>query len=378
MNHQPVWWISALAALFVCLPASHADETVVLTEESEQTNFSVVLVTDDLDFAWDMEFLPGGDLLLSEYDGRLRLLPSGKPGGQRVIEALAGVPGTIGLRGIKAHPDFRRNGLLYLCHAFGTDADNRTRIVRGRFDGTELGDIETLFQADNASKDLLHYGCRLNWLPDGTLIATMGDRYHHLDQAQRLQNHYGVAIRINADGSVPDDNPFIGGEGVRPEIWAFGIRNTQGAAFHPQTGELWSSDHGPYGGDEINVLRPGRNYGWPRATYGIDYDMSVITDTPLRPEAEPPLYYWYPSIAPSSVAFYSGSEFPRWQGDLFVTTLARKRLLRLELHGDRIVRVEELLGELDARLRDVTMGPDGRLYLLTDTGDSRLLRVGPM
>ena len=365
----------ALAFIVLSPPAAAAPGGVVLAETSEQADFRVVLVAGGLDFAWDMEFLPNGDLLLSEYDGRLRLFPAAGADGERVFEAITDTTENGGLRGIRAHPDFATNRLLYLCYATGTVAANHTKIVRGRLDGESLRSVQTVFEADNESESLLHYGCRMNWLPDGTLVATMGDRFHHLDKAQQLQNHYGTAIRINDDGSVPDDNPFVGTSGVRQEIWAFGIRNTQGAAFHPGTGELWTSDHGPYGGDEINILKPGRNYGWPKATFGIDYDKTVITETPLRPEAEAPLYYWYPSVAPSSVAFYTGDDFPKWRNDLFVTTLAKRRLLRLELVGDRVVRVEELLGGLDVRLRDIAMSPDGKLHVLTDTGDGRLLRI---
>ena len=364
-----------LSATLLPVQLAYGTLAHVLDETSEQATFSLVTVVEDLDFAWDIEFLPNGDLLLSEYDGRLRLLPNGEAENQLILDAIPDVTEKGGLRGVSAHPDFERNGLLYFCHATGTVESNHTRITRGRLSSRKLVDIEVVFDADNASEGLLHYGCRLNWLPDGTLLATMGDRYHHLDKAQDLANHYGTAIRINDDGTVPRDNPFARTANVKPEIWAFGLRNIQGAAFHPQTGALWASEHGPRGGDEINVIRPGRNYGWPIATFGIDYDGTILTDTPMRPEVEPPLYYWYPSIAPSSVAFYTGDDFPKWQNDLFVTSLREKRLLRLELNGERIIRVENLLSGLDERLRDVTMGPDGKLYLLTDAANSRLMRI---
>ncbi len=349
---------------------------VVLEEESEQAHFKLTLVADGMDFGWDMEFLPDGRLLISEYDGRLRIVDTGS-GQQHVIDAIKDVSDRGGLRGIAAHPQFESNRMLYLCYATGSFESNHTRIARAVFDGNSIARQEIIFDAVNEANQLAHYGCRLLWLKDGTLIATFGDRRHHANKAQSLGDNYGTAIRINDDGSIPGDNPYSATAGVRQEIWAFGLRNTQGAVFHPETGEIWACDHGPYGGDEINVIKPGRNYGWPIATFGIDYDGTSLTDTPLRPETQAPRYYWYPSIAPSSVAFYTGTEFPKWNGDLFVTALAKQRLIRLELHDGHIIRTEELLAELDVRLRDVTMGPDGKLYLLTDSGDGRLFRFDP-
>jgi glucose/arabinose dehydrogenase len=344
--------------------------------ESEQANFELVEITDDLDFAWDIAFLPNGQLVLSEYDGRLRLFDPNMES-QTVIETGLDVTSRGGLRGIAPHPEFATNAWLYFCYASGTTEQNHTRVARGRLIENTVTDLETIFVADNDSQGLAHYGCRLNWLEDGTLLATLGDRRRHFDKAQDLSNHYGTIIRINDDGSIPADNPFAASPGVRGEIWAYGIRNVQGAAFHPDTGELWASDHGPYGGDEIDIIRPGQNYGWPIATYGIDYDKSVITDSAVLPNVQAPLFYWYPSIAPSSVAFYTGKEFPKWNGDLFVGSLASNSIVRLELIDDRIVGQEVLLQELNVRIRDLTMGPDGSLYVLTDTADGRLFRIEP-
>lgn len=224
--------LGLIAGLAMACPALAAESTL-LTEKSEQANFALELLADGLDFAWDVEFLPNGDLLLSEYDGRLRLLPHGRVEGQRIIRAISDVTESGGLRSISAHPHFSSNGELYFCYATGTMDANRTRIARGHFDGRRVSATETIFEADNLSEGLLHYGCRLVWLPDGTLIATMGDRFHHLDKAQQMHNHYGVVIRINDDGSVPEDNPFLDTDDARPEIWAYGVRNVQGAAFHP-------------------------------------------------------------------------------------------------------------------------------------------------
>lgn len=367
----------AMNALLLAHAAAAGLDAAVLEERSEQAHFRLVTVVEGLDFAWDLEFLPDGRALLSEYDGRLRLFDDAFES-QRVIDAIPDTTERGGLRGIAAHPDFEHNSLLYFCYASGAAGNNHTRIARGRLAGDRIEGLETIFVADNAARELAHYGCRLLWLDDGTLIATMGDRRHHADQAQELSNHYGTVVRIEENGGVPADNPFLGRAGARAEIWAYGVRNVQGAAFHPETGELWVADHGPLGGDEIDVIRKGANYGWPIATFGIDYDGSILTETPTLPGVEPPRFYWYPSIAPASVAFYTGDEFPKWRGDLFVGSLAYRRLLRLELLDGRIIHQEDLLSELDVRLRDVTMGPDGALYVLTDTGDGRLLRIEPL
>ncbi len=355
--------------------ASAASETL-FSESSEQAEFDVVLVADGLDFAWDIEPMPGGYLLLSEYNGRLRLIDE-KSNTHEVFDAISDTTAQGGLRGIALHPNYETNQYLYFCYATGTMVENHTRIARAIFDGEKVSEIQTIFDADNTAQGLAHYGCRLIWLDDGTLLATMGDRRYRPEAAQDLGNHVGVAIRLNDDGSVPRDNPFVATTGVRPEIWAYGLRNVEGAARHPKTGDIWISEHGPRGGDEINILRPGRNYGWPIATFGIDYDGTVLTDTPVRPEVEPPIYYWYPSIAPSSVVIYSGDAFPKWDSDLFVTTLASQQLLRLEILDDHVIRQEELLDELHVRIRDVTVTDEGTMYVLTDTGDGRLLRLQP-
>jgi glucose/arabinose dehydrogenase len=371
------FFTGTLLMALTAVQASAAPGDPVPRDATEQAHFELELVAEDLEFGWDIAFLPDGQMLISEYAGGLWVFPKGG-GAPVLIPAIEDTTDDGGLRGIAPHPDFETNRLLYFCYATGTIEANHTRIARAPFDGERVGAAEIIFDADNESAELAHYGCRLLWRPDGKLIATFGDRRRHAEKSQRGGKHYGKAIRINDDGSVPADNPFVNTRGFRPEIWAYGIRNAQGAAFHPETGDIWFADHGPYGGDEINILAPGRNYGWPVATYGIDYSRTVITETPLLLGVEPPLWYWAPSVAPSSVAFYTGDEFPKWKGDLFVTTLAAKRLLRMELHGDRIVRIEPLLGDLDARLRDVAMSPDGTMYVLTDVnGGSRLYRIIP-
>lgn len=357
------------------LGPAHAE--VLFEATSEQAHFRVERIADGMDFPWDMEVLPDGEILISEYAGGLRSLPVGGALSD-IIPTSLDVTSNGGLRGIAAHPDFDRNRLMYFCFASGTPEANSTHIARGTYSDGAISNVERIFEAANQARQLAHYGCRLLFASDRTLIATFGDRRHHQTESQSLKDHYGVAIRINDDGSIPADNPFIDVPDARPEIYAYGIRNAQGAAFHPDTGEIWFADHGPLGGDEINILRSGVNYGWPIATFGIDYSGEELTDTPLLNGVEPPLFYWYPSTAPSSMAFYTGTDFPKWRGDAFVTSLRDQRLLRLELNGDRILRVEPLLSDLDVRLRNVEMGPDGALYVLTDSGDGRLLRITPV
>ena len=222
-----------------------------------------------------------------------------------------------------------------------------------------------------------HFGARLRFAPDGALLVTLGDRYSQLEQAQDLGDHIGTILRLTPDGSIPGDNPFLDTAGARPEIFTYGHRNVQGLAIHPETGEIWIHEHGPRGGDEVNVLRPGANYGWPEITYSIDYSGRIISEYSEKPGMEQPVIYWDPSIAPSGMDFYDGEAFPAWHGDLFVGALKLRHLRRLEMEGDRIVAQEALLTGLNERIRDVHAGPDGFIYVLTDSYDGRLLRLEP-
>ena len=222
-----------------------------------------------------------------------------------------------------------------------------------------------------------HYGCRIAQSADGNLFLTMGDHFTHRDQAQNLGNHLGKIVRIRPDGSVPADNPFVNRQGAKPEIWSYGHRNSQGAALHPQTGKLWMHEHGPRGGDEVNIPEAGKNYGWPVIGYGIDYNGAKIHESTQRPGMEQPVKYWVPSIAPSGMAFYTGNLFPSWRGILFVGALAGQALVRLEVSGQTVGTEERLLQELRERIRDVRQGPDGALWLVTDSSSGRILRVAP-
>lgn len=335
---------------------------------------------------WGLAFLPNGALLVSEKAGRLRLFADG-----RLSDPLAGVPqvdanGQGGLLGLAVDPDFARNGLVYMAFSERqADGRNNTAVARGRLvtaagQPPRLEGTEVIWRQTPSIASRGHFGSRLVFARDGTLYVTTGDRQINESRpnAQRLDTTIGKVVRINADGSVPKDNPFVGREGVRPEIYSSGHRNIQAAALHPQTGELWEVEHGTRGGDELNIVRPGKNYGWPDVAYGIEYGGGAITGGITRKEGiEQPIYYWDPVIAPSGMAFYTHDAAPAWKGSLFVGGLGPKYLARLTLDGDRVVGEERLLTEVGERLRDVVVGPDGALYVATDNEDGRVLKVTP-
>ncbi len=349
-------------------------------KDSEQHSFRVVTVASGLAHPWGMTFLPGGELLVTERDGRLRVVRDGKLDPQPV----SGLPrmmvgGQGGLLDVALDPDYQDNGLIYFAYAGGRPGSVGTEVARGQLDLDEmtLHDVETIFKVDPKTPGGAHYGGRLQFHPDGTLFVTLGDRYSYLDQAQSVENHLGTIVRINPDGSVPDDNPFVGRDDAKPEIYTYGNRNVQGIALRPGTTTIWAHEHGPRGGDELNILKPGANYGWPAITYGIDYSGAIISEKTEAPGMEQPVVYWDPSIAPSGMTFYDGDAFPEWRGDIFLGALAHRHLRRLEMDGDEVVGQEELLADLNARIRDVVQGPDGMLYVLTDAANGRILRLEP-
>ncbi len=347
---------------------------------SEQATFKVELVTDGLSYPWGMAFLPNGDMLVTERPGTLRLVTAD---GTLLPDPIGGTPkvfaqGQGGLLDVVIDPAFADNSLIYLSYA-GVDDDDRssTRVARARLLDGELQDFEVIFRSNSASSGGVHWGSRLGFDPEGFLYVTAGDRGNK-DQAQSLSRHAGSVIRINPDGSVPDDNPFIGQSGVRPEIYSYGHRNPQGLAVHPETGRIWTQEHGPQGGDEVNLIEAAVNYGWPEITWGVNYGGRPINGG-LREQdgMAQPVHFWDPSIAPSGMTFYDGDAFPEWQGDLFVGALKFQLIARLELDGDKIVAEERLLqGEL-GRIRDVRVGPDGFLYVLTDDPNGGLYRIAP-
>ncbi|MEM7225135.1 MAG: PQQ-dependent sugar dehydrogenase [Pseudomonadota bacterium] len=362
--------------LAACAPVGAEDIGV---QSSERHDFRVVTVAEDLDHPWGLAFLPNGDMLVTERRGRLRLIKDG----ELQATAIGGTPDVVargqgGLLDVALHPDFAENQLVYLSYAGAGDGGAGTEVVRGRLVNTRLHDLEVIFRAAPKTGGRNHYGSRLVFAPDGTLYITVGDRVRYQDQAQDPGDHLGTVVRVNDDGSVPADNPLIDQAGARPEVFTYGHRNAQGLAWRPGAEQLWLSEHGPRGGDEVNLLKPGANYGWPEITYGINYNGTPVSDRTSAPGMEQPVVYWDPSIAPSGLAFYEGEAFPNWQDNLFVGALAHQHLRRLELVEDQVVAQEALLEDLDERIRDVRVGPDGLIYVLTDSSDGRLLRLEPV
>ncbi len=337
----------------------------------------VTPIVQELQNPWGLAFLPDGRALVTERMGRLRLVT---PRGETT--QVGGVPpvwarGQGGLLDVCLHPSFATNQTLFLSYAGQNAEGTATRIARARLTGAGLADVTPIFEAGPRIANNFHFGCRLAFGRDAKLYATVGERFAWRDEAQNLNDLRGKIVRLNDDGSIPADNPFVGRADARPEIFSSGHRNPQGLAVHPQTGALWSHEHGPRGGDEINVLRPGANYGWPKATHGVDYSGAVISEHKSLPGMIDPMFVWVPSIAPSGMAFYTGDAVPAWRGNLFIGALVAQLLVRLELDGERVVREERLLQRQVGRIRDVRQGPDGRLYLLTDANDGALLRVDP-
>ncbi len=342
----------------------------------------VVEVAGGLDHPWSLAFLPDGRMLVTERPGRLRLLSAD---GSRQV-AVDGVPrvyarGQGGLLDVVLSPAFAQDRAIFLSYAEPTANGARTAVARATLSNEaspSLQNLRVIFGQKHDPSGGNHFGSRLVFGRDGNLFVTLGDRFTHRDRAQELDNHYGKIIRIRPDGSVPPDNPFVGRAGALPEIHSYGHRNVQGAALHPASGRLWTHEHGPQGGDEVNLEKAGANYGWPIITYGREYGTGLkIGEGTERAGIEPPLLQWTPSIAPSGMAFYTGDRFPAWRGNLFVGSLKYQMLVRLELDGEKIVREERLLTDLKERVRDVRQGPDGYLYLLTDESKGRLLRLMP-
>lgn len=371
-------FLMGLTAAAVMTSAGLAQSDI---HETEQADFRVETVAEGLEFPWSMAFLPDGNMLVSEREGRLRLIENGT----MRADAISGLPNILverqgGLLGLAVHPDFASNRLVYFAYAEGRANANHTALARGRLsdDASTLESVETLFRVNFDKERGFHFGGRLQFLPDGTLLLTLGDGGLHRDEAQNLGNHLGSVIRLNDDGTVPFDNPFASARGAQPEIYSYGHRNVQGITINPQTGSVWAHEHGARGGDEINILEAGNNYGWPLITYGINYNGTPVSDATHGEGLEQPIWFWDPSIAPSGLTFYTGDGFANWQGDAFVGALAGSMLVRLEVEGDRIISREELLVERGERIRDVATGPDGNLYLLTDDLEGAVLRLVPV
>ena len=357
--------------------AGQGGEARVATSSAE---LRVVTVVDGLEHPWSMAFLPDGDLLITERPGRLRIVRDGV----LLPEPVAGTPevrarGQGGLLDVHLHPAFADNGWVYLTYSKPVPGGVTTALFRGRLEGDRLVEGADLFVAETPSDRGQHFGSRLAFDGEGHLFMTIGDRGDR-DSAQDRSNHHGTVLRLREDGSVPPDNPFVGQPGVRPEIWSWGHRNPQGLAFHPTTGELWSTEHGPQGGDELNRILPGRNYGWPVVTFGREYGplQQRISDVTEREGIESPVTHWTPSIGASGLAFYTGDRVPSWTGSLFAGGLAQANVVRITLEGNGVRGEEKILEDYGRRIRDVRDGPDGFLYLLVDAPEAPLVRLEPL
>ena len=340
--------------------------------------FRVVTVAENLQHPWGLAFLPDGRMLVTERPGRLRIIEQGQLDPQPVSglpEIAAGGQG--GLLDITLHPKYSSNGWIYFSYVASGDGGKGTEVARARLDGNRLKDLQRLFRLHPKSGTQRHFGSRLLFDREGYLYITLGDRGER-PRAQRLDDHAGSMIRLHDDGSVPPDNPFLSNKAALPEIYSYGHRNLQGIALHPLTGEVWTHEHGPQGGDELNIIRRGGNYGWPVITYGANYGTGTkIGEGTHKMGMLQPLHYWIPSIAPSGMAFYTGDKFPQWHGNLFAGSLKFQQLVRLVLQGSEVVREERLLTNKLGRIREVAAGPDGYLYLLVDAPNGSLVRLEP-
>lgn len=340
-------------------------------------NIKVTNLSQELEHPWGMTFLPNGDLLITERPGRLRLFKDGK----LLQESIVGLPEIIpngqgGLLDVVLHPDFTNNQLVYLSLAANKGKLYSTSVIRGKLNGMQLENVETIFSATPRTKPGYHFGSRLVFANDGSLYISHGDRGNRED-AQDLKSHAGALIRIYDDGSIPEDNPFFNDSNVLPEIYNYGHRNMQGMAKHPETGEIWSIEHGPKGGDELNRETPATNYGWPVITYGKNYGIGTkIGEGTHKEGMQQPVHYWVPSIGPSGLLFYTGDMFKAWQGSLLTGSLIFKELVKLDLDASgKIINEERLLKGKLGRVRDIEQANDGSLYIITDESDGKLIRL---
>ncbi|MEX2474160.1 PQQ-dependent sugar dehydrogenase [Marinobacter sp.] len=343
------------------------------------TAYQVTTMVRGLDHPWSLAFLPDGRALVTERPGRLRIIDED---GTLHSDPVIGVPkvfvsGQSGLFDVLVAPDFEQSRQVFLAYACGTAAANHTCMARGRLDQSRLSGVEEIFRSYPAKKGDAHYGGRMVWLPDGSLILSLGDGFDYREEAQKLSSHIGTLVRVERDGSAPADNPYIGSPDALPEIFSYGHRNVQGLVFDEKKDRLIAHEHGPRGGDEINIIEAGKNYGWPVITKGLDYTGARVSPFTEYDGMESPALHWTPSIAPSGMALYNGDLFPDWSGSLLVGALAAKSVHRVVVSDDGAVDMETLFNELNERIRDVRAGPDGALYLLTDSPQGRILRISP-
>lgn len=355
------WWQLSLAK----------DHTI----DTKSGPVKVETVAKGLQFPWGLAFLPDGRMLVTERPGRLRIVAQDGT----LSQPINGVPevfgqGQGGLLGIALDPKFPSNNLIYFAFSEPGEGGAGTAVARAKLNDTSLDDVEIIFRQKPKVGGGLHFGGRLAFAPDGTLYVTLGERFQ-FEPAQDLSTDLGKIVRINSDGSVPDDNPFVGQDGKLPEIWSYGHRNPQGAAIHPETGRLWENEFGPEGGDELNIPEAGKNYGWPVVSWGEHYDGKKIPKPPTHPEFSDAIKYWNPVISPSGMTFYTADSFPEWKGNLLIAGLSSKAIVRLTLDGDKVTGEERLA--MGRRIRDVVQGPDGAVYALVDDHKGKILRLTP-
>ena len=345
----------------------------------ERPGYTIETLAQGLEHPWSLAFLPDGRMLVTERPGRLRMITSE---GELLPDALEGVPEVFasaqaGLFEVLPARDFEQSRQIYLSYACGTMHANHTCLALGELGEQGLENVNEIFRVQPAKEGNAHYGGRLAWLPDNTLVLTLGDGFDYREDAQRRENHLGSIVRLNPDGGVPEDNPYAGSDTYRGAIYSYGHRNVQGLVYDHEQDRLIAHEHGPRGGDEINIIRPGANYGWPVTTHGLDYTGARVTPFQKREGIEGPLLHWTPSIAPSGMTLYTGELFPRWRGDLLIGALVTRQVHRVRLENGKAREVGTLFGELDERIRAVKTGPDGAVYLLTDSNNGRVLRVTP-
>ncbi|ACE85960.1 PQQ-dependent sugar dehydrogenase [Cellvibrio japonicus] len=374
-------------ALALCLlgstPLALAADTKVVNTQTGK--LQVKTIAQGLKNPWGLAFLPDGRMLVTERPGTMRIVSAdGKLGAP-----LNGVPDVVargqgGLLDVVLAPDFATSNKIYFSYSEPADKSkgekgNSTAVSVATLKGNALENVTRVFSQKPKVDSSAHFGSRLVWAPDGTLFITLGDRYSEKDKAQTLDNHQGKVVRINADGTVPADNPFVKTPGALPEIWSYGHRNVQGAAIHPQTQKLWTGEHGPQGGDELNIDEAGKNYGWPVITYGENYGGGKIGEGTHKAGMEQPTYKWVPSIATVGFIFYTGDKFPQWQNNILLTSLREQTFVRLQLDGDKVVKEERLLKkEVGERLRHVVQGPDGLVYLISDESNGKIYQLSPL
>ncbi|MDO6489098.1 PQQ-dependent sugar dehydrogenase [Colwellia sp. 6_MG-2023] len=350
--------------------------SAITCAETQNKEYNVSTIVENLKYPWSIAFLPNNDMLVTERIGALRIIRDGK----LLEKAISGLPdiyvdGPAGLFDILLDPNFEKNQKLYISYSAGTKSNNFVSVMSATLQGLSLQHQKVIFTGSSRNTPH-HHGARMTFLPDCTLLITAGDGFNFREQAQSLQSMLGKVLRINTDGSIPKDNPFVHQNNVRPEIYSYGHRNPQ-AILVSKTGEVWLHEHGPQGGDELNLLKSGHNYGWPAISYGIDYSGALISPFTEAKGMEQPVTYWIPSIAPAGMTEYQGDIFPQWQGNLFIAALAGKSVRRLSLDDNKVIAEETLLAERQQRIRDIRTSPDGYLYILTDSEQGQLLKLSP-